>query len=96
MNESVIEKPEVVIYSKPHCPACISTKTTLKAMDIPFVDIDISEYPEMLDKIKNGWGYSQVPVVDTGLDRWSGLNMKKLKELEKQYEAFHAAADSSR
>ena len=71
----------VTVYTKPNCPSCLFTKQTLDQLGISYQEVDLIESPTALAKIRDEWGFSQAPVVETEEDVWSGHRPDKLVEL---------------
>ena len=67
------------LYSKEDCIGCLATKTVLEARGVAYNELDITE-PGNLAKVR-AWGYQQAPVVDTGVETWSGFQLEKLEKL---------------
>lgn len=70
---------EVRVFTKPNCVWCVRTKNMLEEEGIPFEEIDVSEDRGAYDLITLAWGFRQVPVVDTGEDRWAGHRPGRIK-----------------
>jgi glutaredoxin-like protein NrdH len=70
----------VTVYTLPSCVQCDSTKRYLQKNLIEFQEINLSEDPQAMEKIK-GLGYTQAPVVEIGSSHWSGFRMDELKKL---------------
>ena len=72
------------VYSKPRCPQCTATYRKLKALELPFNTIDVTEDADALAFIR-ALGYQQAPVVVVceGKDikkHWSGFRPDLLKK----------------
>ncbi|WP_217181622.1 glutaredoxin family protein [Streptomyces sp. AC495_CC817] len=59
----------ITIYSVPGCAPCLVAKKRLDAEGIPYEDIDLSENPETLDRLKRQFG---VPKIQTPLIHYAG------------------------
>ena len=70
----------VTIYSLPNCVQCESTKKFLSRKSIEFIDIDMSENPEALKRVRE-LGFTQAPVVEFGEEKWSGFRIDRLNAL---------------
>jgi glutaredoxin-like protein NrdH len=78
---------KVTIFSKPNCPGCKATKASFKMKGIEFEEIDLTQHPEEVTRIKDEWGFNQAPVVLTPFDVWSGYRPEKIKETERDIRA---------
>lgn len=72
----------ITVYSKPFCSQCERTKNMLNLKRIPYVEVDVTEDQAAYDKVKDFWGFNQVPVVDTGDDVWSGFRPERIEQIE--------------
>lgn len=77
----------VKIYTKPNCPQCRYTKKRIEDRNISFVEIDITEDPDGMHRVKNELGYKQAPVVvvkDGEMDmvHWSGFSPDKIDAIQ--------------
>lgn len=72
---------KVNVYTQPGCGHCVQTKKLLDKLNIEYVEVDVVDNPEQRDKIKTVWGFTQVPVVETEDDVWSGHRPERIKEL---------------
>lgn len=54
---------KVVMYSKDPCPYCVSAKRFLTAKGVPFEEIDLTDQPEEIQRIKNETGWRTVPII---------------------------------
>ena len=70
----------ITVYTKPSCPGCTLTKKLLDRNGIPYIQRDITEDPEALQRVKE-LGYLQAPVVETPTESWSGFRPDKIGEL---------------
>lgn len=73
----------VKIYSTPTCVYCNNLKEYLASKNIEFVDIDVSENQEELNKMVEISGQMGVPVVDIDGNIIIGFNKAKIDELLK-------------
>lgn len=72
------------IYGRPSCSNCQTTKKILDAKNTPYEWVDVDENPEIIAWIrKNGW--TPLPMIETGDERWNGLNINKLNEYIQKY-----------
>lgn len=70
----------VTVITMPNCTACKASIRVLNNLGITYSTIDITENPDMLDKIKN-MGHAQAPVIIAGDESWSGFRPDRIKEL---------------
>lgn len=70
----------VTIYSLPNCVQCESTKKFLRNKSIDYVEIDMSQNEEALQKVRE-LGFTQAPVVEYGEEKWSGFRFDRLNTL---------------
>jgi glutaredoxin 3 len=54
---------KVVMYSKVPCPYCVHAKRLLAEKGVDFDEIDLTNQPEQLMKIKNETGWMTVPII---------------------------------
>lgn len=71
----------VNVYTKPGCPQCVRTMRLMGSLGIEYDVVDVTEDLGALDKVKNVWGFTQVPVVETDDDVWSGFRPERIKEI---------------
>lgn len=55
--------PKVLIYSKVPCPYCVSAKNFLNGRDIAFDEIDLTDQPDEMNKIKTQTGWRTFPII---------------------------------
>lgn len=70
----------IELLSKPDCQQCSATKRWLKARNIPYTEIDVTEDDVALARVKEA-GFLQAPVVFAWDDAWSGFRPDKLESL---------------
>jgi len=70
----------VKVYSTPTCPFCVRVKQYLKDNNIQFEDIDVSENPDMAEKMIQRSGQMGVPVVEIDDDIIVGFDKERIKE----------------
>jgi glutaredoxin-like protein NrdH len=70
----------VTVYSLPSCVQCESTKRYLSKHLIEFKEIDMSQDPQALERIRE-MGFTQAPVVEFGDEAWSGFRFDKLAQI---------------
>lgn len=73
----------VTVYTRPNCVHCDATKRALTNEGIDFDVVDLVEHPDQLKKVKDDWGFTQAPVVETDEDVWSGHRMDRIKSIAK-------------
>ncbi len=56
-------KAKVVIYSKDPCPYCVNAKRLLSNKGIAWEEIDLTDKPEEMQKIKDQWNWKTVPII---------------------------------
>lgn len=71
----------VTVYTSPGCQHCARTKSTLKNLGVDYEEIDVTESPEKADRLRQ-LGFSQLPVVMTDSENWSGFDKEKLEKLQ--------------
>jgi glutaredoxin 3 len=54
---------KVVMYSKVPCPYCVHAKRLLTEKGVQFEEIDLSDKPEEMQKIKEETGWRTVPII---------------------------------
>jgi glutaredoxin 3 len=54
---------KVVIYSKDPCPYCVRAKNFLNDKGVPYEEIDLTDKPAEIDRIKNETGWKTVPII---------------------------------
>jgi len=69
----------VTVYSTPACPYCIRAKDYLKANDITFENIDVSQDQEAGQKMVEKSGQMGVPVLDIEGEIIVGFDKEKIK-----------------
>ena len=77
----------VAIYTTSYCPYCTRAKRLLKARNIPFTEIDVTNDPAKREEIEKSTGWMTVPIILIGgeliggADDLDALDRKgKLKE----------------
>lgn len=74
----------VTIYSKDPCPYCVNAKRLLDEKKIQYQEIDLTNKPEEMVRIKNETGWRTVPIIMIG-DKLIG-GYTDLKELDESGE----------
>ncbi|WP_413288238.1 glutaredoxin domain-containing protein [Bdellovibrio sp. HCB337] len=54
---------KVVIYTKDPCPYCVRAINFFNEYGVKFEEIDLSDKPEEIDRIKNETGWRTVPII---------------------------------
>lgn len=72
---------KVIIYTKDPCPYCVRAINFMNDKGIVFDEIDLTESPDEIDRIKNETGWRTVPIIMIG-DKLIGgyTDMKALDE----------------
>jgi glutaredoxin 3 len=55
--------PKVIIYSKDPCPYCVNAKRLLSNKGVSYEEIDLTDKPEEMQKMKNHFGWKTVPII---------------------------------
>lgn len=53
----------VILYTKDPCPFCVNAKRLLNSKKIAFEEIDLTNQPEEIDRIKRQTGWQTVPII---------------------------------
>ncbi|NMB92148.1 MAG: NrdH-redoxin [Parcubacteria group bacterium] len=72
---------EVKVYSTPSCPWCQAAKQFLKANNISFTDIDVSQDEKAAQEMILKSGQMGVPVIEVDKQIVIGFNKPLLEEL---------------
>ena len=70
----------VTIYTKNNCVQCDATKRMMDKLGVEYETVNISDYPEELDKLIE-LGYRAAPVVITDNDSWAGFQPDRITGL---------------
>ncbi len=54
---------KVIMYSKDPCPFCVNAKRLLNDKGIPFEEIDLTDQPAEMQRIKDETGWRTVPII---------------------------------
>lgn len=54
---------KVVIYTKDPCPYCVRAINFFNEYGVKFEEIDLTDKPEEIDRIKNETGWRTVPII---------------------------------
>ena len=71
----------VVVWSKPSCVQCVSTKRQLDKHGIPYIERDLTEHVEQATRFRDA-GYATAPVVVTSRGTWAGFRPDLIKQLK--------------
>jgi len=58
-----MSQPKIVMYSKDPCPYCVRAKQFFKNENLVFEEIDLTNDPSQLEKIKQELGWKTVPMI---------------------------------
>ena len=72
---------EIVIWEKPNCVQCDSTKRVMEKMGIQFKVRRLDRSPKAIERFLE-LGLTAAPIVETDDRRWSGFRLDKIKSLE--------------
>jgi glutaredoxin-like protein NrdH len=73
---------DVVVYTTPNCPQCLTTKRMMDKNGILYRVVDLVEHPEKLEQFKAD-GHLSAPIVTTDIKVWSGFRFEKIESLAK-------------
>jgi len=62
-NAKTTPPPEVIVYSTPTCPHCVSAKGYLEGKGVQFIDYDVSKDKERAREMVQKSGQGAVPVL---------------------------------
>jgi glutaredoxin 3 len=54
---------KVIMYTKVPCPYCVSAKRFLEGKGVSFEEIDLTDRPEEMQRIKDQTGWRTVPII---------------------------------
>ena len=54
---------KVVIYTKDPCPYCVRAMNFFEEYGIQYEEIDLTDKPQEIDRIKNETGWRTVPII---------------------------------
>lgn len=54
---------KVIMYSKVPCPYCVNAKRFFQEKGIPYEEIDLTNKPEEMQRIKDETGWRTVPII---------------------------------
>lgn len=85
--ESFRNSSNIIVFSKTNCVQCKMSKRNLDALGVEYQEINLDEYPEFLDYVKDELGFKVLPVIQVpkhlGIGNISGFRPNSLKELSK-------------
>lgn len=55
--------PKVIMYTKDPCPYCVNAKRLLQNKGVSFEEIDLTDKPEEITRIKQTYGWATVPII---------------------------------
>jgi glutaredoxin-like protein NrdH len=73
---------DVVVYTTPNCPQCMTTKRMMDKNGIEYRVVDLTENPDKLEQFKSE-GHTSAPIVTTDIKTWSGFRFEKIESLAK-------------
>ena len=73
---------DVVVYTTPNCPQCMSTKNLMQKKGIEYREVDLTKDIDKLEEFK-AQGYVSAPIVTTDIKIWSGFRFDKIDSLAK-------------
>lgn len=68
------------IYSKPSCPACYQTARQFDKFGMEYVEVDLTEKPELIEEFAE-LGMRAAPVVFANGKYWCGFNPSNINSL---------------
>lgn len=77
-----MQKESVTLFTQPGCSKCIVVKRALDTRKLKYEIKDISKDSHAYDYVTKKLGYSQLPVVETDSDVWSGVDLDKLNKIK--------------
>lgn len=72
---------EIIVWEKPNCVQCESTKRVMQKMGIQFKVRRLDRSPKAVERFLE-LGLTAAPIVETDDRRWSGFRLDKIKSLE--------------
>lgn len=76
-----IRTMSVIVFTKNGCQPCKATKKKLDKEGVAFVEINMDEHPESVERVRK-LGYSAAPVVLTESDHWAGFQPDRIMALK--------------
>lgn len=71
---------EITVWTKSNCVQCTQTKREMTKRGIEFVEKNLEEEPEQMQKFIEA-GYTSAPIVTTDVKTWSGFRIDKIASL---------------
>lgn len=71
---------EITVWTKSNCVQCTQTKKELTKRGIEFVEKNLEDNPEQMQKFIED-GYMSAPIVTTDVKTWSGFRIDKIASL---------------
>ena len=71
---------EIIVWTKSNCVQCTQTKREMTKRGIEFVEKNLEEEPEQMQKFIEA-GYTSAPIVTTDVKTWSGFRIDKIASL---------------
>ena len=71
---------DVVVYTTPNCPQCMTTKRMMDKKGIEYRVVDLTENTDKLEEFREQ-GFTQAPIVTTDVKTWSGFRFDKIESL---------------
>lgn len=62
-NSSQLRKSKIVLYTKDPCPYCVRAIRFLHDRNLEFTEVDLTDQPDEIDRIKNETGWRTVPII---------------------------------
>lgn len=85
--ENFRNSSNIIVFSKNNCVQCKMSKRNLDALGVEYQEINLDEYPEFLDYVKDELGFKVLPVIQVpehlGIGNISGFRPNSIKELSK-------------
>ncbi|HET7656739.1 MAG TPA: glutaredoxin domain-containing protein [Bacillales bacterium] len=74
-------KPNVTLYTQPHCPPCKLVKGFLSDHNVDYVTKDVAQDSEARDELMNQYKSMSTPTVVVGDEVVIGFELEKLSKL---------------
>lgn len=71
---------KLTVYSKENCVQCTASYRALDKEGIDYDTVMLEDNPDILEQLRSE-GYMQAPIIDTGVEKWSGFRPDKIKAL---------------
>lgn len=85
----------VNVYTKQDCTYCTRTKKMLDANGVEYTEINIEDDPVAKRQVTEVWGFTQVPVVETDNDVFSGWKPLEVSRVIMDYQEEHGGPEAS-